>query len=124
MENTENNGTFSYTYSAKQQEEVRSIRQKYEPREENKMEQLRRLDQSVTQKGMIVSLAAGITGSLLLGTGMTCILEWDAFTMGVVVGVIGLIGMGLAYPMYIGMTKKRRKKLAPQIIKLSDELMK
>ena len=122
-ENTENNGTFTYTYSAKQQEEVKSIRQKYAPREENKMEQLRKLDQSVTQSGMIAGLVVGIIGSLLLGTGMACVLEWDLFIFGIAVGIIGMIGVALVYPIYAAMTKKLREKLAPQIIQLSDELM-
>lgn len=43
--------TFTYTYSAKQQEEIRNIRKKYLPREEDKMEQLRRLDRDTTRKG-------------------------------------------------------------------------
>ena len=123
MENTENNGTFTYTYSAKQQDEIKNIRQKYAPREEDKMEQLRRLDQSVTQSGMIAGLVVGIIGSLLLGTGMACILEWDFSILGIAVGIIGMIGMALAYPIYTIITKKRREKLAPQIIQLSDELM-
>ena len=42
--------SFHYTYSAKQQEEIQSIRKKYLP-QENKMEQLRRLDRSATRKG-------------------------------------------------------------------------
>ena len=51
-----NNNNFSYTYSAKEQEEIRKIREKYVPKEADKMEQLRRLDTSVTQKGKIISL--------------------------------------------------------------------
>ena len=49
----ENKESFEYTYSAPEQEEVRKIRDKYLPREEreNKLEQLRRLDRSVTEKG-------------------------------------------------------------------------
>ena len=56
--------TFNYTYSAKQQEEIRSIRKRYLPKEpqEDKMEQLRRLDQSATKKGTVVSLIVGIIG--------------------------------------------------------------
>jgi len=123
MENTETGGTFNYTYSANQQEEVRNIRQKYEPREENKMEQLRRLDQNTRKPGTVVSLATGIISSLLLGTGMACIMEWDLFIIGLAVGIIGMIGVALAYPIYTVMTKKQREKLAPQILKLSDELM-
>jgi uncharacterized membrane protein len=121
MENT--NGTFNYTYSANQQEEVKSIRQKYAPREENKVEQLRALDRSVTTRGQIVSLTVGIISSLLLGTGMACIMEWDLFIAGIAVGLVGMVGMLLAYPIYNMITRKRREKLAPQIIKLSDELM-
>ena len=123
MESTGNNGTFKYTYSAKQQEEVKSIRQRYTPREENKMEQLRMLDQSTKKPGTIVALAVGTVSALLLGTGMACIMEWDFFIIGIAVGIAGIIGVSLAYPLYVAMTKKQREKLAPQIIKLSDELM-
>ena len=53
----ENKGeTFTYTYSAKQQEEIRNIQKKYLPREEDKMEQLRRLDRSAARKGTILSV--------------------------------------------------------------------
>ena len=77
MENRKD--TFYYTYSAKQQEEIRNIRKRYLPQEpeENKMEQLRRLDQSATKKGTVVSLIVGIIGCLLLGVGMCCILPSD-----------------------------------------------
>ena len=123
MEITETGRTFNYTYSANQQDEVERIRQKYTPREENKLEQLRRLDQDTKTPGTIVSLAIGTTSSLLLGTGMACIMEWDFFIAGLAVGVIGMIGVALAYPVYTVMMKKQRIKLAPQIIQLSDELM-
>jgi len=121
MEN--NNGTFNYTYSAQQQEEVKSIREKYAPREENKLEQLRMLDQSTNKPATIAALAVGITSSLLLGTGMACVMEWDMFIVGLAVGLVGMVGVSLAYPIYMAMTNKRREKLAPQILKLSDELM-
>ena len=60
MDNQEN--SFEYTYSAPQQEEIKRIRQKYLPKEEDKMEQLRRLDQSAAQKGTAAALIAGILG--------------------------------------------------------------
>jgi len=124
MEDNNKNETFTYTYSAKQQEEIKRIRQKYIPREEDKMEQLRRLDQSATKPGMIAALALGIVSSLILGVGMTCVMVWtDFFVPGIVVGVIGIAGVALAYPLYNAVTKKQREKLAPQIKQLSDELM-
>jgi hypothetical protein len=120
----ENTGTFNYTYSAQQQEEVKSIRQKYIPREENKMELLRRLDNSAKKPGSIAAITIGVIGSLLLGVGMTCTMVWtDFFFLGIVVGVIGIAGVSLAYPIFGAMTRKQREKLAPQIMKLSNELM-
>ena len=63
MENNEN--VFQYTYSAKERSEVASIRQKYLPREENKMDLLRKLDHSVTQKAQVWALTLGIIGTLI-----------------------------------------------------------
>ena len=59
--------TFTYTYSAKQQEEIRNIRKKYLPREEDKMEQLRRLDRDTTRKGTILSVLVGVKECMILG---------------------------------------------------------
>ena len=119
--------TFHYTYSAAQQEEIRSIREKYTPpaQEEDKMERLRRLDQSVTRPGMITALTIGIISTLVMGAGMSCIMVWENLLIpGVIIGVVGMIGVIAAYPIYSRITKKQRDKLAPEIIHLSDELMK
>ena len=123
-----NNETFNYTYSASQQEEIKKIREKYAAPEkrEDKMEQLRRLDQSVTKPGMIISLIIGIISTLIMGTGMSMCMVWGDkfFVPGIIVGVFGILGVIAAYPLYNAVTKKRREKLAPEIIRLSDELMK
>lgn len=116
---------FSYTYSAKQQEEVQRIRQKYIPNEESKMDKLRKLDKSVEIPGMIVSITLGIIGTLLFGVGMTCTMVWtDYFVLGIVVGVVGIVLLAVCYPLYSMITRRRRKKLAPQILELSEELIK
>lgn len=116
--------TFSYTYSAEQQEEVKRIRQKYVPPEENKLEQLRRLDESATRPGKITSIVVGVISALIFGIGMCCTMIWTAyFIPGIVIGVIGLAGICAAYPLYSSVTKRQRKKLAPQILQLSQELM-
>ncbi|RRJ64859.1 hypothetical protein EHV15_19485 [Paenibacillus oralis] len=123
MENE--NKTFTYMYSAKQQEEVNSIRQKYIPKEENKMEQLRKLDKSSETPGTIISIIVGTIGVLLIGVGLCCTLLWiNAMLIpGIVIGVIGIAGVALAYPLFNFITKKQREKLAPQIMRLSQELM-
>ena len=135
MENKSNEG-FSYTYSAREQAEIRKIRDKYtETREdEDKMARLRRLDAGVTQKANTVSLVIGIIGALVLGFGMSLVMT-DLATMiglaaelampvGIVVGVAGCIPVSLAYPIYNFIVKRERKRIAPEILRLTDELMK
>ena len=91
----QNEETFEYRYSAKQQEEIEAIRRKYLPKEEDKMEQLRQMDKRVSRKGTIISI---------------------------IIGVIGIVMIALPYPLYERITKKERKKIAPLILKLADEL--
>jgi hypothetical protein len=123
----ENKETFNYTYSAKQQEEIRKIREKYIPKEENqsnKMEQLRRLDASTTKPGTVIALAVGIVSALVLGVGMCCTMVWTDrfFVSGIIIGLIGMAGVGSAYPLYQHITRKQREKLAPEIMRLTEEL--
>lgn len=122
----ENNENFSYTYSAKEQEEIKKIREKYVSRESDKMERLRSLDRRVTNKGTLISVTVGVMGALVLGVGMCCTMLWADrfFVMGVIVGIIGIAVLSAAYPLYTHITKKEREKIAPEIIRLTDELMK
>lgn len=125
MDNNHKN-SFEYTYSAPQQAEIKRIRQKYLPKEENKMEMLRRLDKTATRKGTAVSLAVGIIGTLLLGGGMSCAMVGSEamFIPGIILGAVGIVGVCLAYPLYGRVTKAEREKIAPEIIRLTDELLK
>lgn len=116
--------SFTYTYSAAQQAEIKKIRQKYMPPEENKLEQLRRLDKSAQNRGTAAAIAVGVVGTLLLGIGMCCTMVWTGlFIPGVIIGVLGIGVLSVAYPLYNTLVKKQRQKLAPQILKISDELM-
>jgi hypothetical protein len=119
-----NKETFCYTYSAKEQEEIEQIRQKYIPKEESKMEQLRKLDESATKPGTIAALALGIVSALLLGVGMCCTFVWADryFVLGIVLGLLGIAGMIVAYPLYNHITAKKRKQIAPEIMRLTEEL--
>lgn len=117
---------FSYTYSASDQEEVKSIRKKYVPQTEDKMEQLKRLNMAVYKKASIISLTIGFIGVMLLGIGMCCTMVWEGiwFIPGVIIGIIGMGILCLAYPLYNRILKKEREEAAPEIIRLSDELLK
>ena len=119
---------FTYDYAAKQQKEVREIRQRYEETspEVSKMDELKKLDESVQKAGLAPSLILGIISTLIMGVGMCCTLVWQGiwFVPGIVIGVMGIIGVALAYPLNSHVVKKRKEQLAPQILKLTDELMK
>ena len=67
----ENKEGFSFTYSAQQQKEIEAIRNKYLPKEADKMEQLRKLHAVPTQKAQAASIAIGVIGALIMGTGMS-----------------------------------------------------
>ena len=116
--------SFMYTYSAVQNDEVQKIREKYVPKEADKMEQLRRLDANVTKKGTVLSLVVGIVSALILGVGMCCCMVWGGtlFIPGIIVGVVGIAGVAVAYPLYNRITQKEREKIAPEILRLADEL--
>ncbi len=125
MEHQKEQESFRYTYSAKEQDELKKIRQKYAPPEEDQMEHLRRLDQSAIRPGIIAALSVGIISLLILGVGMCCCMVWmgDWFIPGIILGIVGMAGAASAYPLYSHMTKKRRERLAPEIMRLTDELM-
>lgn len=124
MENNQNG--FQYTYSAKEQAEIKRIRSKYIPKEENKMEQLQRLDASATQKATMYAIIVGVIGALIMGAGMSCCLVWtDALLIpGIVIGIIGMAVLAVAWPLYNRTLKKERERIAPEILRLTDELMK
>lgn len=127
----ENKDRFSFTYSAQQQKEVEAIRKKYLPQETDKMEQLRKLHAIPTKKARAASLTVGIIGALIMGTGMSlamteigAALGRLAMILGIAVGLVGMVLAALAYPLYNRVLKKQREKIAPEILRLSDELLK
>lgn len=137
MNNNNEQNSFSYSYSGKEQEELKRIREKYiekKDKEENKLERLRRLDSRVTERAQAASLIFGVVGALTLGFGMSLIMT-DLFTsfnmtrevaiiIGVFVGVFGGALASLAYPVYKFVLKREKEKVAPEIIRLTDELIK
>ena len=133
-----NNGdNFNYTYSAKQQEEVKRIRDKYTDNkkvEETPIEALRRLDGSVTKKASAAALVFGVIGTLVMGFGMSVVMSelGEALSLtgalgtavGISVGLVGMMLVAAAYPIYCAVVRHERKRIAPEIIRLSDLLLK
>ena len=136
MNENKNENGFSYSYSAREQEEIKRIRKKYVASEtetsESSLERLRRLDASVTKKGTVASIIVGVLSSIVMGAGMSLIMtdigaflsEMLALWIGAAVGVVGLVGVALAYPIYKAITKKERERIAPEVLRISEELLK
>ena len=134
MENQNKEEGFSFTYSASEQEEIKKIRQKYQPQEEDKMARLRRLDGEVTRKATVAALSIGIIGALIMGTGMSLVMTnlgemlglfgVMGLIVGIIIGVIGIVFVCCAYPVYNRIVKKEREKIAPEVLRLTEELMK
>ena len=120
------NKPFTYNYSAVRNKEVESIRRKYLPEEENKLETLKRLDYKVQSAGMIESLCFGIIGALVFGVGMCFFLEVFAGATWITVlfMIIGTLLMIPAYPIYRRIAHRTKEKLTPEILRLSEEIMK
>ena len=120
------NNTFNYSYSAQRNREVESIRNKYIPKEESKLEMLRRLDLRVQSAGVIESLCLGVIGSLVFGIGMCFGLDVFAGTAthAALFMLIGMLLMIPAHPIYKRIACKTKKRLTPEILRLSEEIMK
>ena len=120
------NNTFSYNYSAAKNKEVESIRRKYMPREENKLDLLKQLDNRVQMAGMIEGLCFGIIGALVFGIGMCFFLDVFAGAAWITAlfMIMGTLLMLPAYPIYRRIARKTKAALTPEILRLSEEIMK
>ncbi len=122
------NKAFTHSYSAAENLEIKRIRDKYSEPDKNEanLVQLRKLDASVHSKAAAFSVSAGIIGALLLGAGMSCVMVWqdNLFVPSIILGISGIIITVLAYPLYKIKADKARKKIAPVILKITDELLK
>lgn len=120
---------FKFKYTAltiKERKEIDSIRREYLPKEETmtKLERLRYLDSVVKTGPTILALSLGVIGLLIFGVGMTFFLEWISFWyLGIPCSLIGLIVLGLAYPIYNKKLKQNKAKYSQEIISLSNELL-
>lgn len=115
---------FEYSYSAEKQSEIDAIRKKYLPPDEReeKLARLRKLDTGVTVPGFVAAMALGIAGALTFGVGMCCFLVWNLWLPGALTCVLGVIWMLLAPILYRRLVEKRKQEVAPEILRLTEEL--
>ena len=118
---------FTYTYSAKENKEIQEIRKKYLPQVESKLEELIRLDKIVQVSGMVESLSVGIGGALIFGFGICLAMQIIGngpimMLLGILIGIIGMVGMIVAYPLYRKVFSATKEKYTPRILELTSEL--
>lgn len=119
---------FNYSYSApneSERREIESIKKQYisAPKKEDKLERLRDLNKRVMQPPLIISLTIGIVGTLVMGVGLTMVLEWNIVAWGVMTGILGAAIAASAYPIYKAILNRNKRKYGERIIELSNDLL-
>lgn len=112
----------NFNTNAQEQKKAENIRRQYISREDNKLEQLQRLDGKVKAPGRVIASILGVLGALVMGAGMALVMVWGNMTMGLALSIPGMIVALLAFPVYTLITNSRKKKYAPEMIRLSEGL--
>ncbi|MBR1931808.1 MAG: hypothetical protein IJ833_10140 [Lachnospiraceae bacterium] len=125
MENKEQTTTFDYSYSAKKQQEIEQLKEKYMPysHQDSVLEQMKELDRQAEKAASAQPILLGAIGCVLLGLGMCGTMAFTSkilFVLGIIVGVLGIGLVGVAYPLYLKKIKEERERIAPQILELAE----
>lgn len=100
------------------------IANEYSKKKESKVIALKKLDRQAKRPAEIFAYSNGIIMSLVLGLGMCMSMKviGDAFILGIIIGIIGIIGICLNYPLYKKILEKSKEKYFYDIIKLAKEI--
>ena len=112
-----------YRVNEQDQKKAENIRRQYVSHEENKMEQLQKMDSKVKLPGRVAGTILGVTGALVMGAGMSLVMVSNKIKKGIAVSIPGLAVALSAYPFYSLVTDRRKKKYAHEIMNMSDELI-
>ena len=104
-----------------------SIAKEYAPKDSSKIKALRKLDRKAKLPATIFTYTWGIISALVFGTGMCLGMQVIGsgiigMVIGIIVGVIGMIGCGVNYPIYNKMLENDKKKYAYEIVELAREI--
>lgn len=100
----------------------------YAPKDTSKVVALRKLDARAKLPATIFTYTFGIVTSLIAGVGMCLSMEvignetTTMFVLGVIIGIIGLFGMGINYPIYRKLLAKGKQKYAFEIIQIAKDI--
>ena len=104
-----------------------SIAKEYAPKDNSKIVALRKLDRKAKLPANIFTYIFGGISALVLGTGMCLSMQVigsgiTGMVIGIIVGIIGMIGCGVNYPIYKKMLENGKKKYAYEIVELAREI--
>ena len=104
-----------------------SIAKEYAPKENSKITALKKLDAKAKTPATVFTYTWGVISSLVLGTGMCFAMQVlgdgiIGMVIGIIVGIIGMIGCGVNYPIYKKILEKGKKKYAYEIVELAREI--
>ena len=104
-----------------------SIAKEYAPKDNSKIVALRKLDAKAKMPATVFTYTFGIISALVFGTGMCFAMQVigsgiAGMLLGIVVGIIGMIGCGVNYPIYKKMIENGKKKYAFEIVELAREI--
>ena len=101
-----------------------SIAKDYTPKDSSKIVALKKLDNRAKLPATVFAYFCGIISALVFGTGMCFAMQviGNSMVLGIIVGVIGLIGCGINYPIYKKMLEKGKAKYAYEIVELARQI--
>lgn len=107
---------------------AQNIASEYAPKDDSKIVALKKLDKKAKLPAEIFTYSFGIIGALVLGVGMCLSMKiiGDQSTLmeilGIIIGLIGIVMVGVNYPIYKKMLENGKKKYAYDIIRLAKEI--
>ena len=101
-----------------------SIAKDYAAKESSKLVALKKLDNKAKLPATVFTYSLGICSALVFGTGMCMSMKviGGGIVMGSLIGIIGLVGCGVNYPVYKKLLEKDKKKYAYEIVQLAKEI--
>ena len=104
------------------------IANEYAPKDTSKVVALRKLDAKAKRPANIFTYTLGVISALVFGTGMCLAMGMigsgttGSFVLGIIIGIIGMVGMGVNYPIYTRILENGKKKYAFEIMELAKEI--
>lgn len=100
----------------------------YAPKEASKVIALRKLDRRAKLPATVFTYTFGIVFALVFGVGMCLAMQVigsgsvGMTVLGILIGVVGMLGMGVNYPIYRKLLDSGKKKYAFEILQLAREI--